>query len=63
MVLGYFLYEFLVPWLGPLGWAALAEVPVKVGQVAVGLAVASPLTRALEKRLRPLEATARPLSS
>ena len=63
MVLGYFLYEFFVPWLGPLGWAALAEVPVNVGQVAVGLTVAIPLTRALEKRLRPLEATARPLSS
>ena len=48
MVLGYFLYEFFA--LG-LGWAALAEVPVNIGQMAVGLTVALPLTRALEKRL------------
>jgi len=45
MVLGYFLYEFA--WFG---WAALAEVPVNIGQMAVGMAVAMPLTRAVERR-------------
>jgi len=46
MVLGYFLYEFA--WFG---WAALAEVPVNIGQMTVGLAVSLPLTRAVEERL------------
>ena len=46
MVLGYFLYEFL--WFS---WAALAEVPINIGQMTIGLAVALPLTRALEERL------------
>ena len=50
MVLGYFAYESFL--YGPL--AALAEVPVNVGQVSVGLAVALPLTRALKRRLRGL---------
>ena len=46
MVLGYFLYEFA--WFG---WAALAEVPVNIGQVSVGITVAMPLTRAVERRV------------
>jgi len=51
MVLGYFLYEAFAIALGP--WAALAEVPVNIGQVSVGLAVAIPLVRTLERRLPP----------
>ena len=46
MVLGYFLYEFA--WFG---WAALAEVPVNIGQMSVGITVAMPLTRAVERRV------------
>jgi len=46
MITGYFLYEFA--WFG---WAALAEVPVNIGQMTIGLAVSLPLTRALEERL------------
>ncbi|OYT50700.1 hypothetical protein B6U66_05140 [Candidatus Bathyarchaeota archaeon ex4484_135] len=46
MVMGYFLYEFA--WFG---WAALAEVPVNIGQVSVGIMVAMPLTRAVERRV------------
>ena len=47
MVLGYFAYEAFLMGVE----AAAFEVPVNVGQVSVGLAVAVPLTRALEKRL------------
>jgi len=46
MVLGYFAYESFL--MGVV--AATLEVPVNIGQVAVGLAVALPLTRALGKR-------------
>jgi len=47
MVLGYFAYEAFLKGVV----AAVFEVPVNIGQVSVGLAVAVPLTRALEKRL------------
>jgi uncharacterized membrane protein len=50
MVLGYFIYEFEL--LG-IGWAALAEVPFNIGQVAVGLLVSIPLVRAIRKRMAP----------
>lgn len=50
MVLGYFVYEFGV--LG-LSWAALAEVPINIGQVSVGLLVALPLVKAIRKRIAP----------
>ena len=50
MVLGYFAYESFLKGVV----AAAFEVPVNVGQVSVGLAVAVPLTRALRKRLSTL---------
>ncbi|RLE63491.1 MAG: hypothetical protein DRN53_02115 [Thermoprotei archaeon] len=50
MVLGYFMYETLIFGM----WAALVEVPVNIGQVTVGLAVAIPLTKALENRVKTL---------
>ena len=50
MVLGYFAYETFLKGVV----AALFEVPVNIGQVSVGLAVAVPLTRALERRLPAL---------
>ncbi len=46
MVLGYFIYEWV--WFGP---AALAEVPVNLGQLTVGLLVSIPLVRAIRSRL------------
>lgn len=49
MVLGYFLYEYFV--LG-FGIGALAEVPFNVGQVLVGILVATPLTKVVRKALK-----------
>jgi uncharacterized membrane protein len=46
MVLGYFLYEWIL--FGP---AALAEVPVNIGQLTVGLLVSLPLVKAVWRRL------------
>jgi len=47
MVLGYLAYETALFGF----WAALAEVPFNIGQAVIGLSVAVPLTRALERRL------------
>ncbi len=44
MVLGYYLYESLV-----LGYYALAEVPVNIGQMVIGLIVALPLIKTLSR--------------
>ncbi len=44
MVLGYYLYESLV-----LGYYALAEVPVNIGQTVIGLIVALPLIKTLSR--------------
>lgn len=49
MVLGYFLYEQLF-----LGVAAIAEVPVNLGQMAVGLIVSIPIVRAVRRSLPTL---------
>ncbi|MBO3802057.1 MAG: ECF transporter S component [Thermoproteota archaeon] len=49
MVLGYFLYEYFV--LG-FGIGALAEVPFNIGQVLVGILVATPLTKVVRKVLK-----------
>ncbi|MCW4024680.1 MAG: ECF transporter S component [Candidatus Bathyarchaeota archaeon] len=47
MVLGYFLYEQFI--LGyPLA-AALAEVPINLGQMAVGLIIAIPIVHAVQR--------------
>jgi len=50
MVAGYFLYEQFL-----LGVAAIVEVPVNVGQMAVGLLVAIPLVRALWRSMPGLQ--------
>ena len=51
MVLGYYLYESLI-----LGYYALAEVPVNIGQMIIGLIVALPLVKTLNRVgiLKPL---------
>jgi len=46
MVAGYFLYEQLL-----LGVAAIAEVPVNIGQMTVGLIVSIPVVRAVWARM------------
>lgn len=51
MVLGYFLYQFFIsnPITGRDPAAAIAEVPVNIGQVIVGIAVALPIASWLRK--------------
>jgi uncharacterized membrane protein len=45
MVLGYFLYETLLSMLIPgLGIVAIAEIPLNIGQMLVGLVIAIPIT-------------------
>jgi len=46
MVLGYFLYEQLI-----LGVAAIAEIPVNIGQMMMGLIVSIPVVRAVWARM------------
>jgi len=46
MVLGYFLYEQLI-----LGVAAVAEIPVNIGQMTIGLIVSIPVARAVWARM------------
>jgi uncharacterized membrane protein len=46
MAIGYFLYEQLI-----LGVAAVAEVPVNIGQMTVGLIVSIPVVRAVWARM------------
>jgi len=46
MVIGYFLYEQLI-----LGVAAVAEVPVNIGQMTVGLVISIPIVRAVWARM------------
>lgn len=50
MVLGYFLYEQLF-----LGVFALAEVPINVGQMTMGLIVATPIVRVVRRTLPQLK--------
>ncbi len=47
MVVGYFLYEQLI-----LGVLAVAEIPINIGQMLVGLIVAVPVFRAVKRYLR-----------
>lgn len=49
MVLGYFLYEQLF-----LGVFALAEVPVNIGQITIGLIVATPIVKVVRRALPQL---------
>lgn len=48
MVLGYFLYEQLI-----LGYYALAEVPINIGQVTIGLLLSIPLVKTVKRILGP----------
>ncbi|MDH5482959.1 MAG: ECF transporter S component [Candidatus Bathyarchaeota archaeon] len=50
MVAGYFLYEQLF-----LGVFALAEVPVNIGQMSVGLIVATPIVKVVRRALPQLK--------
>jgi uncharacterized membrane protein len=50
MVTGYFLYEQFF-----LGVAAVAEIPVNLGQMAVGLIVSIPVVRAVRRSLPSLK--------
>lgn len=57
MVLGYFLYQQFL--LGPLfGYyiIAIAEIPVNIGQMTIGLVVALPIVRAIQRSLPSLKA-------
>jgi len=51
MVVGYFLYEQLI-----LGVAAVAEVPVNIGQMTIGLIVSIPVVRAVWARMPSIRA-------
>ena len=56
MVAGYFIYQLL--FLGPLfGYyvVAIAEIPVNIGQMTVGLIVALPIVRAIWRSLPSLK--------
>lgn len=50
MVIGYFLYEQIF-----LGVAAIAEVPINIGQMTVGLIVSVPVVRAVWRALPSLK--------
>lgn len=50
MVAGYFLYEQLF-----LGVFALAEVPVNIGQMTIGLIVATPIVKIVQRTLPQLK--------
>jgi uncharacterized membrane protein len=50
MVTGYFLYEQLF-----LGVFALAEVPVNIGQMTIGLVVAIPVVKVVRRALPQLK--------
>lgn len=56
MVIGYFIYQLL--FLGPLfGYyvVAIAEIPVNIGQMTIGLIVALPIVRAIWRSLPSLK--------
>ncbi len=50
MIIGYFLYEQFF-----MGVAAVAEIPVNIGQMTVGLIVALPIVRAIWRSLPSLK--------
>lgn len=51
MILGYFLYEYFIsnPILGREPIAAVAEIPINIGQVIVGISVSIPVVSWLRK--------------
>jgi uncharacterized membrane protein len=50
MVFGYFLYEQFI-----LGVLAIAEIPVNIGQMTIGLIVATPLVKIIKRTLPQLK--------
>ncbi|MEM0010408.1 MAG: ECF transporter S component [Candidatus Bathyarchaeia archaeon] len=52
MVLGYYIYEayFIYPLFG-IEAIAIAEVPINIGQMVIGLVIATPVSRILKKFL------------
>lgn len=54
MVLGYFLYELLF-W----GVAAIVEIPVNIGQMAMSLIVSIPVVRAIWRAIPQVRSTYR----
>lgn len=60
MVVGYFLYENLLATLFPgLGIYAVGEIPLNIGQMLVGLTIALPILRAVQRAM-PYETNAAP---
>jgi len=52
MVAGYFIYQhFFLWWLFSIPVVAIAEIPVNIGQMIVGLIVSIPLVRAISRAL------------
>jgi len=52
MVVGYFLYENLLNIVLPgLGIAAILEIPVNIGQMLVGMTIALPTAKAVQRAL------------
>jgi uncharacterized membrane protein len=50
MVIGYFLYETLLAILFPgLGIFAVGEIPINIGQMLVGMTIALPILRAVQR--------------
>ncbi len=51
MVLGYFLYEFFIsnPLSGRDPWAAIAEIPINIGQAVIGASIAVPIAAWLRR--------------
>jgi hypothetical protein len=50
MIIGYYLYEQIF-----LGVAAIAEIPINIGQIMVGLVVSIPVVRAVWRALPSLK--------
>lgn len=60
MVAGYFLYENLLATLFPgLGIYAVGEIPLNIGQMLVGMTIALPILRAVQRAM-PYETNALP---
>jgi uncharacterized membrane protein len=52
MVLGYFVYEmYFLGWLFGIEAIAIAEVPFNIGQMTIGLIIAAPTSKAIQKIL------------
>ena len=50
MILGYFLFETFIPWIGLAG--ALSEIPFNIMQVCIGLAVAVSISEPIKNTLK-----------